>query len=71
MKTRMSGFFSKKVAYLNPIGSDFSRSEERNRLMLAISDADALGFDSTKDALIEMLRMHDEGGYLSMSTVHF
>lgn len=45
-----------RAAYLRPIRNDHSRPVERNRLLLAINDADQLGFEATKAALVDLLR---------------
>lgn len=48
-----------RAAYLRPIRNDDSHPVERNRLLLAINDADQLGFEATKAALVDLLKQHE------------
>lgn len=48
-----------RTAYLRPKRSDNSEIAERKKLVLAITEADQLGFEETKAALMEMLRCNE------------
>ena len=48
-----------RAPYLRSIRTDHRRPVERNRLLLAINDAERLGFEATKAALIDMLKHHE------------
>ena len=50
---------NERAPYLRPIRNDHNRPVERNRLLLAINDADRLGFEATKAALVDLLRQHE------------
>lgn len=45
-----------KTAWLRPLHNDSSHEQKRIRLLLAINDANEMGFDSTKAALISLLQ---------------
>lgn len=45
-----------RAPYLRSIRTDHSRFVERHRLLLAINDANRLGFDATKTALVDLLK---------------
>lgn len=55
--------FDERSIWLKPIDSIGSIAERRNRILVAISDADLNGFPNTKDSLIEILK--------SIPTRHF
>ncbi len=44
------------VAWLRPVRTDASVENQRTRLLLAINDAELMGFEATKSALISMLQ---------------
>lgn len=48
--------------WLRPVQTDFTYPESRTRLLLAISDAERMGFTETRQSLVEIL--------LSLETAH-
>ncbi len=57
MKSGVIGFEAQhRAAWLRPAPTDVSFQQRRTQLLLAISDADRMGFDNTKQSLVELLR---------------
>jgi len=68
MSNSKSGSLVDRAPYLRPIRNDGTPPVERNRLLLAINEADQLGFEATRNALIELLRQHESRGKCSDSS---
>lgn len=45
-----------QTAWLRPASTDFSHLESRTRLLLAISDAESMGFHATQQSLVGLLQ---------------
>ena len=48
-----------RAAFLRPVRTNLTCVAERERLILAINEAEQLGFENTKAALISMLYEHE------------
>lgn len=52
---------AERTSNLSPVQRDRLGQVEREKLLIAISDAGRLGFDATRSALVDILKCHEGG----------